>query len=44
MKEKISILILFLMTSCSSVVQFVSGVDITFDPRTIKKYRIRWKL
>ena len=35
MKEKISILILFLMTSCSSVGQFGAGVDITFDPRTI---------
>ena len=35
MKRKISILILFLMTSCSSVGQFGAGVDITFDPRTI---------
>tara|TARA_B100000242_G_C42823398_1_gene382597 strand:- start:59 stop:637 length:579 start_codon:yes stop_codon:yes gene_type:complete len=35
MKKKISIIILFLMTSCSSVGQFGAGVDITFDPRTI---------
>ena len=35
MKKKISIIILILMTSCSSVGQFGAGVDITFDPRTI---------
>ena len=34
-EKKISIIILFLMTSCSSVGQFGAGVDITFDPRTI---------
>ena len=35
MKKTISILILFIMTSCSSVGPFGAGVDITFDPRTI---------
>ncbi len=35
MKKIISILILFLITSCSSVGPFGAGVDITFDPRTI---------
>ena len=34
-EKNFSILILFLMTSCSSVGQFGAGVDITFDPRTI---------
>ena len=35
MKKIISVLIIFLLTSCSSVSQFGAGVDITFDPRTI---------
>ena len=35
MKKIISILIIFLLTSCSSVGRFGAGVDITFDPRTI---------
>ena len=35
MKKIISILILLLLTSCSSVGRFGAGVDITFDPRTI---------
>ena len=35
MKKIISILILVLLTSCSSVGRFGAGVDITFYPRTI---------
>ena len=35
MKLTISILIITLITSCSSVGRFGAGVDITFDPRTI---------
>ncbi len=35
MKLIISILIIILITSCSSVGKFGAGVDITFDPRTI---------
>ena len=36
MKKIISILILlFILTSCSSIGRFGAGVDITFDPRTI---------
>ena len=35
MKKVISVLIIFLLTACSSVGQFGAGVDITFDPRTI---------
>ena len=35
MKKIISILIVLLLTSCSSVGRFGAGVDITFDPRTI---------
>ncbi len=35
MKKKISLILLFFFTSCSSVGQFGAGVDITFDPRTI---------
>ena len=35
MKKIISILLLLLLTSCSSVGRFGAGVDITFDPRTI---------
>ena len=35
MKKIISILIILLLFSCSSVSRFGTGVDITFDPRTI---------
>ena len=35
MKKIISILIILLLTSCSSVGRFGAGVDITFDPITI---------
>ena len=35
MKKTISILIILLMTSCTSIGRFGTGVDITFDPRTI---------
>ena len=35
MKKIISILIILLLTSCSSDGRFGAGVDITFDPRTI---------
>ena len=35
MKKAISIIIILLVTSCSSVGKFGAGVDITFDPRTI---------
>ena len=35
MKKIISLLIILLITSCSSVSRFGAGVDITFDPRTI---------
>ena len=35
MKKIISFLIIFLLTSCTSIGQFGAGVDITFDPRTI---------
>tara|TARA_B100000767_G_scaffold131283_1_gene124665 strand:+ start:7 stop:585 length:579 start_codon:yes stop_codon:yes gene_type:complete len=35
MKKTISILIILLLTSCTSIGRFGSGVDITFDPRTI---------
>ena len=35
MKLIISILLIILITSCSSVGRFGAGVDITFDPRTI---------
>ncbi|MDC1092529.1 BON domain-containing protein [Pelagibacteraceae bacterium] len=35
MKKIISILIILLMTSCTSIGRFGAGVDITFDPRTI---------
>ena len=35
MKKIFSLLIIFLITSCSSIGQFGAGVDITFDPRTI---------
>tara|TARA_B110000211_G_scaffold201576_1_gene233254 strand:- start:228 stop:806 length:579 start_codon:yes stop_codon:yes gene_type:complete len=35
MKKIVSILIIVVLTSCTSVTQFGTGVDITFDPRTI---------
>ena len=35
MRKIISILIILFLFSCSSVSQFGTGVDITFDPRTI---------
>ena len=35
MKKIISILIIVVLTSCTSVGRFGTGVDITFDPRTI---------
>ena len=35
MRKIISVLIFFLISSCSSVGKFGTGVDITFDPRTI---------
>ena len=35
MKKTISLLLVFLLVSCSSVGRFGAGVDITFDPRTI---------
>ena len=35
MRKLISILIILLLFSCSSVSRFGTGVDITFDPRTI---------
>ena len=35
MKKIISILIIVLLTSCTTVGRFGTGVDITFDPRTI---------
>ena len=35
MKKLISILIIVLLTSCTSATQFGTGVNITFDPRTI---------
>ena len=35
MKKIVSFLIIFLLISCTSIGQFGTGVDITFDPRTI---------
>ena len=35
MKKIVSFLIIFLLISCTSIWQFGTGVDITFDPRTI---------
>ena len=35
MKKLISLIILVFLTSCSSTAQFGTGVNITFDPRTI---------
>ena len=35
MKKLISLFLLLFLISCSSVWRFGTGVDITFDPRTI---------
>ena len=35
MKQIISIILIFFLTSCTSISRFGTGVDITFDPRTI---------
>ena len=35
MKKTISLLLIFFLVSCTSVGRFGTGVDITFDPRTI---------
>tara|TARA_B100001057_G_scaffold149450_1_gene149362 strand:- start:1466 stop:2047 length:582 start_codon:yes stop_codon:yes gene_type:complete len=35
MKKVFSLVLIFLITSCSSASQFGAGVNITFDPRTI---------
>ena len=35
MKKLISLFLLLFLISCSSVGRFGTGVDITFDPRTI---------
>ena len=35
MKKIISLILIFVFTSCSSASQFGAGVNITFDPRTI---------
>ena len=35
MKKIISFLLIFLLVSCTSIGRFGTGVDITFDPRTI---------
>ena len=35
MKKIISLLLIFFLVSCTSVGRFGTGVDITFDPRTI---------
>ncbi len=35
MRKTLSILIILILTSCSSLGRFGAGVDITFDPRTI---------
>ncbi|MDA8822197.1 BON domain-containing protein [Candidatus Pelagibacter bacterium] len=35
MKKILSIILIFFLTSCTSVGRFGAGVDITFDPRTI---------
>ena len=35
MKKNISIFLILLFTSCSTASQFGTGVNITFDPRTI---------
>ena len=35
MKKTISIILILFLTSCSTASQFGTGVNITFDPRTI---------
>ena len=35
MKKIISLVLLFLLSSCTSATKFGAGVNITFDPRTI---------
>ena len=35
MKQIMSIILIFFLTSCTSISRFGTGVDITFDPRTI---------
>ena len=35
MRKITSLILIFLLVSCSSVSRFGTGVDITFDPRTI---------
>ena len=35
MKKIISLILILLITSCTSASQFGTGVNITFDPRTI---------
>ena len=35
MKKLFSIILIFLLSSCANVSRFGTGVDITFDPRTI---------
>ena len=35
MKKIISLVLIFVFTSCTSASQFGTGVNITFDPRTI---------
>ena len=35
MKKLISLVLAFFLTSCSTASQFGTGVNITFDPRTI---------
>ena len=35
MRKLVSLLIVFFLISCTSVGRFGTGVDITFDPRTI---------
>ena len=35
MKKIFSLIIIFIITSCTSASQFGTGVNITFDPRTI---------
>ena len=35
MKKLFSIILILLLSSCANVSRFGTGVDITFDPRTI---------
>ncbi len=35
MKKIFSLILIFVITSCTSASQFGAGVNITFDPRTI---------